>query len=239
MLNNEFKPPSDFASDKSGSGGGANIWKMLGIGCAVIVLAVGTALAFGAWKTVSCCTDAMVTGGLVRDFAFEVAGELKNEEFDAVYARTSPALAEEISVEQIAAQRGEYAAYFEQASPYISGVNARSDENWEVRVDFAPPNRDQKLVLIMSLDVEGAHSDDASKVLLDSLKFELKTRDLRSEPAAVVVLNFHRALRRDNTDAAYAQVEPLFSEKSAFNVFLEDQKSVFRSGKVEIEAVEN
>src|SRR5690554_28302 len=131
-LRNEFKPPSDFVGDSSGSGGGKSIWKVLGIGCAVIILLMGAFLACGAWKTFSFCSDFVEKGALLREFSNEVIVELQNEEFEKVHARMSPELAGRVSVEQLAIQRREYARYFAEAAPNISQVNMIDTNLWQV-----------------------------------------------------------------------------------------------------------
>jgi|GEM_PF-6804393 len=238
-LRNEFKPPSDFVGDSSGSGGGKSIWKVLGIGCAVIILLMGAFLACGAWKTFSFCSDFVEKGSLLREFSSEVVVELKNEEFDKVRARMAPALAGRISEEQLAIQRREYARYFENATPYISQVNMQDTNIWRVGVDLAPPASTQKLVILMEIDIANADSGNASDLVLTSLVFEQQERNLRAEGPAVAVLDFHRNLRADNPDAAFELLATTYGDIGAFRAFLEDQKPVFSAGDVKIESVDS
>jgi hypothetical protein len=236
----EFKPPSDFVDDSSSSGGSRKVWKILGIGCAVVVLVVGLALAFGAWKTVSCCGDVIDVARLTvgaTEFATETANELKAGEAESVHAKMSDALAGRISVEAIRIQRREYARFFENANPRISNVSAQNAGTWDITVEFAPPTAQQKLVILMgiqNLAAEGAENPD---FVLDSLQFEQRERDLEAEPAARVVLDFHRALRVGNDEGAYESVKTSFEDMSAFRAFLDDQKPVFRRGEVRVQSV--
>lgn len=238
----EFKPPSDFTNSDSGSGGGNKVWKVLGIGCAVILVLVGIALAFGAWKTVSCCDtakDFMVKGTMAREMALEVGNNLKAEKFESVRSRMSPALASEISVEQLGVQRREYASFFGSASPRIVNISNKNGNTWTISVEFAPPTQAQKLVLLMDIDAVDGESPEDAALVLDKLVFEQRRRDLRAEPGAVVVLGFHHALRRGDDEKAYEFVQSRFPEMSTFRSFLGEQKPIFREGIVAIKSVEN
>ena len=94
----EFKPPSDFVAEDSG--GGSNVWKYVGIGCGVILLAVGIAFAFGAWKTASCCGDAMDVAKYsmaAQNTAKTFASNVSRGNADKAYELTSSSFQERVS----------------------------------------------------------------------------------------------------------------------------------------------
>ncbi|AWV89401.1 hypothetical protein [Bradymonas sediminis] len=238
----EFKPPSDFVSGDSGSGGGKKVWKILGIGCLVILILFGVALAFGAWQTVSCCgsfKEFIVQEVAAQKMATEVASDLKANKLEAIRAKMSEDLAAKISVDQLSLQRDEYASLIDGALPNIMGSTMTADGHWDISVEFTPPESSQKLVMILGIDAQPVADSEEPVLTLDSLLFEQRSRDLRAEPAAVVVLDFHRALRSGNDETAYALVASRFPEMAAFRTFLADQKPVFREGEVKIKSVEN
>jgi len=238
----EFKPPSDFVSGDSGSGGGKKVWKILGIGCLVILILFGVALAFGAWQTVSCCGSAkefFVQGAAAQQMAVEVGSDLKANKIEAIHSKMSEELAAKISVEQISAQRDEYASLIDGALPNIMGSTMTAEGHWDISVEFAPPASSQKLVMLLSIEAQKVEGSEEPVLTLNSLLFEQRNRDLRAEPAAVVVLDFHRALRSGNDETAYSHVATRFPEMAAFRTFLAEQKPVFREGEVKIKSVDN
>lgn len=237
----EFKPPSDFVPDRATPGGGRNIWKILGIGCAVILMIVGLALAFGAWKTVSCCGDAvdmMRRNSQASEFALSAAQQLKDNQLDAMYAKFDPKLAETMSRQELGELRAEFAQFLDVASPRMAELKIKSDQQWEFTTEFAEPSADQKLVLTMGVKDLTPEKSESFEFSITRITFTQQTRVLREEPAARAVLEFHRKLRAGENVAAFDYVERLFITQEGFDKFLKDQQPVFREGTPEVLSIE-
>lgn len=243
MAFSEFQPPSDFVPE--GPKGGSNIWKLLGIGCLIVVLILGLALAFGAWKTVSCCnTMGDMIGrstGAVK-FAVQLGEELKVEDFDAAHARFSPALASKISTDDLVSERKEYARFFDSAEPRAAGMSALSENverpRWEVRVELSNQTDRQKLLLLVEVDDLTPDHSDEPVFQVSALRFEQRDRDLAAEPPGIAVVGFHQDLRRGNDEEAFERLDQSFGDISAFRAFLKEQQPIFRSGAPEVLALD-
>ncbi|MFP4597006.1 MAG: hypothetical protein ACOC9J_02680 [Persicimonas sp.] len=242
MARVEFKPPSDFTPEDAG-GGKTNIWKWLGIGCGVIVLIVGLAMAFGAWKTVSCCTEFASSGQEATAFSLTFAEDLANSEVEQARSKMSPSLASRISTEELATKLDEHAELLSNSMPRMTNVslNQRDDEEmrWEVTVEFSPATSDEKLVVIT--DVLGQGEGEEREFSIDALTFDRRARNLRSEPPAEAVLSLHRQLAGGNFEEAYKSMGREFTEQnnlSAFRDYIRAQPPVFRSGDVQVREVD-
>jgi hypothetical protein len=245
MARNEFNPPSDFVAEDDG-GGKRNIWKWLGIGCGVIALVVGGLLAAGAWKTVSCCNDAVDSARLTMaagEFGTQFARSLGSDGAEQARAKMTDELRSSISLEQLETQISQYQHFFEASSGRLGDLNARKeavDEPmiWKVTVEFSPPAGQEKLIVLTEVVSRG--EGDAQHFLIDDLQFEARSRDLGAEPPAVEVLDFHRQIRGGSYEQAYRHMSNAFTQKSnveAFRSFVQGQDDVFRTGKVDINAV--
>lgn len=241
MAHVEFKPPSDFVPEGAGSGGGRNIWKILGIGCAVVLMIMGLALAFGAWKTVSCCgsaVDMLRRNSQANEFALGAAHQLKDNKLDALYAQFDPKLTEVMSLQELSNLRTEYAQILDAANPRMADLTIKSDHQYEFVAEFAEPSADQKLVLTLALKDLTPEKSETHEFSITRITLTQQTRILREEPAARAVLEFHRKLRAAENTAAYDYVERLFPTQAAFDEFLKDQQPVFREGTPEILSIE-
>jgi hypothetical protein len=245
MARNEFKPPSDFVADDAG-GSKRNVWKWLGIGCAVIVLIVGGLLAAGAWKTVSCCNEAVDSARVSMEaaqFSTEFAQEIGSGDIDQARSKMTDELRSRVSADQLEEQLAQYQPFLEASSGRVSDVSVRKTAEdpstfWNMTVEFAPPTGRQKLVMFIKVISRG--EEEERRFLVDDLKFEERTRDKSAEPAAVEVLDFHRQIRLGNYEQAYRHLSSDFAEQSdleAFRGFIRDQNEVFRTGEVDIESV--
>lgn len=237
-----LKSSQRVAADELRSQGRSRAAKMFGIGCVTLALLGGFVLAFGVWKTASCVgsiSDSAVKQGLVWKFVFEISDQLQKSEFEPTRAQMSSALAEQLSAGKLRVKRREYAQFFENSMPHISEIRNTGGDIWRASVEFSPPPRRQKLVIVMDVNTVDGEYGDISTLVLESLVFEQRDRDLRAEPAAAAVIKFHRELRNQNTKKAFVFVAPVFGEISKFHVFLARQKPVFRQGTLKVESVEN
>jgi hypothetical protein len=244
MARNEFKPPSDFVAEDSG--GKRNIWKWLGIGCAVIALIIGGLLAAGAWKTVSCCNEAMDSARLTMkagEFSTEFARDLASGDIEQARAKMTEDLQSRVSVEQIEQQVANYQHFFQASPGRLSDMNVQQKPGqestvWSLTVEFAPPAGKEKLVVMTEVISRG--EGEQQQFLVDDLRFEARSRDIGSEPPAVEVLDFHRQLRGGSYEQAYRHMSSDFAQQSnleAFRSFVREQEEVFRTGQVDIDAV--
>ena len=100
-----FEPPSDFVAEPSSGSGRGNVFKIVGIGCAVVVLLVGLVTAVGIFKGVSCCKDfgatTMNTVG-ASAYSVQIGEQLRSGELDAVHEELTPTLKQTLSPEQLA-----------------------------------------------------------------------------------------------------------------------------------------
>jgi hypothetical protein len=241
----EFKPPSDFVDD---SGGGTNVWKWVGIGCGAVLVIVGIALAFGAWKTASCCGD-VVDMSKYSIAAGQTAGTFANNvargNLDEAYAATSDAFKEQHSKEQFREMLQEHSDMLQSSAPRQAGVQAQGvgqkaeeqmkPKRWDVSFEFAGPKSETKL--IMRVEVRRKGEGEEATFSVNGVEFAERKRVLSAEPPAESVQAFHRHVQRGDIQSAEQLLTAEFKGQS-LDVMLDEFGPGFYGSSPKIESVE-
>lgn len=246
----EFKPPSDFVADDSG--GGNNVWKYLGIGCGVVLLIIGIAFAFGAWKTASCCGDVVDAGkytAAASQTATQFAANVSSGKVDEAYSQTSESFQERVTKEQFRKRLAQHARFLQASAPRQSGMETDTGQDpqntelkpseWTISFEFAGPDSTEKLAMTLGV-VRKGEGDDA-EIAVDSMRFDVRERVLAAEPPAQTVTDFHRKVQRGSYDLAYKLMASEYSTKndrSAFDGFLDENQSAFLGSTPTIKSVD-
>jgi hypothetical protein len=247
----EFKPPSDFVAEDSG--GGNNVWKYLGIGCGVVLLIVGIAFAFGAWKTASCCGDAMDAAKhtmKAQETATQFANKLSSGDAKGAYALTSEAYKSSVSLDEFQKTLSTHSDMLRASTPRPSGVQSQqpsqSDgqdikaDDWTMTYEFSGSQSASKLVMTLNVTREGEGED--AKFFVNDMRFDERRRVLSAEPPAETVLSFHRYVQRGNYSSAYNLMAPEYSTKTDRSTFDEfvgaEYDTLYYGGAPEITAVD-
>ncbi|MGM0555425.1 MAG: hypothetical protein ACQEVA_03505 [Myxococcota bacterium] len=247
----EFKPPSDFVADDSG--GGNNVWKYLGIGCGVVLLIVGIAFAFGAWKTASCCGDAMDAAKQTmkaQQASAQFADKVSAGDTQEAYALTSEAYQNSVSLDEFQKTLSAHAELLRSSPPRPSGVQAQQSDqsdgqnlkanDWTMKYEFSGPQSSKKLVMTLNVMREGEGED--AQFFVDDMRFDERRRVLSAEPPAEAVTSFHRHVRRGNYGSAYDLMGPEYStetDRATFEEFVGGEyESAYHGDEPEIRAVD-
>lgn len=89
MGDESFDPPSDFEPEGNVGGEGRSIWVWIGVGCFGLLLIGGVALAFGAYKTVSCCREVAQQQRQVLNTGLSFARDVASTRYERAWSNVS------------------------------------------------------------------------------------------------------------------------------------------------------
>ncbi len=176
---------------------GSNIWLWIGGGCLGVLLIGAIVLAFGAYKGVTCCQQALERQSKARKLVREFAGQLRDGDYEAAYEQLSPRYRDRLSREEftstVRAHRDRLAGTF----PILVGMNRQFEEGsdddsrqaWAARVGFMPREGEELLVGKFRLVMEEVDGEAIFHV--DDVEFERREREIAEEPPARIVEQFH------------------------------------------------
>ncbi len=247
MAHIEFKPPSDFVAADGGGGGKSSVWKWVGIGCGGLVLVVGIFMALGAWKTVSCCSKAVDSArqsAKASKFGLQAAQQFATGNVEAMRAAMSDEAATQWPADRLTSAHDNYAAFLGHSKGRVGGMHFQQRSldaplHLTMTVAFAQPAGTEQLAVIMDILSKG--KGKTQHFVIDSLSFDKRPREIRSEPPAVEVRAFHDALDSGDYKAAYRTMSAAFakqSDQAAFRHFVQEQQPVFRHGDVHVASIE-
>lgn len=245
MAPQEFEPPSDFVEEDD-SGGGMSAWKWLGIGCGVVVLVVGALLAFGTWKSVSCCQQMgeAVEGSTMHGSEF--ARALASGKYDEARSMMSQSLASQTTEADLREELAPYQSFFDEASPRIAGQDVNQEGGFggeemlfALRYEFSPESSEEKLVLLV--DVAAREEGGGYTYQVEDYQLEERRRKLSSEPPAELVLNLHEHVYSGNYEEAFELMrdDPEDGQDlESFKGFIKEHEEIFMASEIDIGSVD-
>ncbi|QED26500.1 hypothetical protein FRD01_04405 [Microvenator marinus] len=234
-----FEPPSDFVTDSGSSK--KTIWKVLGVGCLLILLIIGGFFAAGTFKMVSCCSDisdAAKSTMAGQEFGKAWVSEVAGGNIDSAFSQTTPSFQEGMSKESFASKVKEHESWLANNVARVRDTNVLSqgDAGWKWRIfyQFSKPGSEQMLVLI--LDVVQVEE----KFLVDAVDFDVRERLMSAEPPAQAVLDFHDLIQGAEYEVAFGRLSDGFkssTNQDAFRKFLDAEGAVLKGSTLEIKDV--
>jgi hypothetical protein len=191
-----------------------SIWLWLGGGCAVVLLIVGIALAFGVYKGVTCCQSTIEQQRKARAFVEEFAQDLRRRDYDAAWEKTSSSMEMRTSRKEfIATVREHQDAILRSNQINLESFNrhlgSQDPENsgsyWKVELAFMP--RSGSEYVVMRLRLVGEKVDQETVFHVDDIDFTTRERKLATEPPAEVVRRFNRMIAEKKVDVARDKVD--------------------------------
>lgn len=233
-----FQPPSDMGT--TGSGGGNKIWKILGIGCGILVLIFGIGLAVGGYKVASFCgsgIDIVKTAMNAQKYGGKFANDIAKPDFDKAYGKMSPRYQGEVTKVDFIAQFAKYKDAIEGGTPVARGFNAnQTDTKDEYKASYFFTSSGSEMPTIKFTIIKGNEEGNDS-FLVDTFEIFLAERSMEKEQPGQMVLQFHNHISRGQDAIAYMSMGDTFRSKTgqeAFDQFLKDAGPSFTTGRWEI-----
>jgi len=235
-----FEPPSDFVADQ-GSGNKNKMWKVLGVGCLLILLLLGGLFAAGAFKMVSCCStisDVAKLSMAGQEFGQGWVELLASRDYEEAYGKLSAEYRSRTTLEVFRARAEEHRERMEGAVPRLRDINvvSQQDDGWRWRQQFQFADSRSEQMLIVMFDV--IHEDETFWV--ESVDYDIRERLLSTEPPARTVLDFHQLIQEGSYEIAFGRFSDGFkqeTDQAAFRKFLDAEGSVLKSSRIEIKEV--
>jgi hypothetical protein len=213
----------------------------------ILVLA-GLVLAFGAYKTVSCCQDTLQQHRQVVETGLSFGRAVSNARYEEAWSKTSPRYRNQTDVEAFRARFDDYRDDLKRARLHLQGVNTKVRKGgsrlYRMTLGFTRPESSNQIVLSLEL-IEVEPTDSAAETRdyrIDTFSLERRERAISKEPAAQTVRRFHSALAADRTSGAYHQwTSPSYKKQQnldAFETFVQQQGEWLTSGSIEIQSVQ-
>ncbi len=242
-----FQPPSDMGTTSSG-GSASKIWKVLGIGCGLIVLIIGIGLAFGLYKGATFCGSGI---GMVKStmnaqkYGGTFATHISKGEFEEAYGEMTPRLQQELSQKDFIAMISKYKDKIN-ATPVARGFQANNNNT--MKIDkfelsfFFPVNEGTQMPTIDFTVVpkgeDGGATVDSFQV--DTFEIFLAERTMDNELPAQMVMRFGDHISKGQNTVAYMSMGESFrnaTNQEAFEQFLKDAGTTFTKGRWEIQDI--
>lgn len=249
----EFEPPSDFVEESGGGGGKRSWFKIVGIGCAGLVLIVGLITAAGVIKGISCCGD-LKTAGVntigAMTYGMQFTSTIQDGRFDEAHGMMAPEFQGTLDSAGLKAKFSQ--DWLSEATLLNEGLQGdpnqqvenfddiKDIQTWDMRMRLYPQEGNTQLVTTVGVKIdEPAEGDTPASFLVYHLDVTEREIDFRVEPPAQAVLGFHGRLQSNDLNRAYSLMNPGTQQGGlpTFQAFIDDQGDLFTKSIMEIEDV--
>lgn len=192
----------------SGGGpGGYSWWVWIGGGCAVILVIFGILFAFGAYKGITCCTEAIQQHQQVQTFSVEFAQRIRDGDDQWAYDQLTESYKSRTTPQEFADELATYREAMKGAVPqpigthrqYESAGDGKSGNYWRVTVAYLPSEGDR--ILLMQGRFVPNKSGEEMTIRVGGLKFDRRRRSDVDDPASKLVRQFVSAVPKSDRKA--------------------------------------